>query len=163
MSAAHDDLSKESSHDILSLIAKAVPPAFTIPMLALKAFIANLNGVFVLGCLLAIGMFFHPAKGDDQVWYRRVLTVVTCLAWLLIFNETAANYIFNKYILGNDVDDHTYLIRFTAGAIIVFRLMILGFHAQVRTKKHDSATKAGNTEPKIKSARAHAAGAKRAA
>jgi hypothetical protein len=117
-----------------NFIAKAVPPAFTIPMVGLKAFIPSLNAVFVLGCVLAIGMYLHPAKIDDQIWYKRLLTVITCFAWLLIFNETAANFIFNKFILDNSVDDHTYIIRFAAGAIIVMRIIILGFGTESKTK-----------------------------
>lgn len=122
---------------LMHLFANAVPPSFTVPVIALKAFIPSLTAVFVLGCVLAIGMSLYITRStnEDLLWRvlenctRGFLMTVTCFAWLLIIDESAANEIVNKFILGNSVDDHTYIIRFTAGAIIVFRIITLGYNS----------------------------------
>jgi ABC-type Fe3+-siderophore transport system permease subunit len=131
---------------LLDIFVSAVPPAFTVPVIALKAFIPNLAGVFVLGCALAFAMAFQIALSRNPEWYRRVienvsqasLMVITCIAWLLIINESGANEILNRYFLGNSVEDHSYVIRFVAGAIIVLRIATLGYQSTAKEENSNA-------------------------
>jgi hypothetical protein len=113
----------ESGEDFFSLVGRAAPPAFTIPVLAFKAFIPDLAGVFILGCFLAVGLFFTSEKVGVVGWARKTSLLLSCFAWLAIIDEVGANEIFNKFILENSVDDHASVIRFSAGFIVCLNLI----------------------------------------
>lgn len=133
------------SDDFLNFVARTVPPAFTVPVLALKAFIPSLQGVFVLGSLLAIGMFF---QNTTKKWYERISLAATCFAWLLIIDEVGANEILNRYIMGNSVDDHTYVIRFLAGAFVILNSIAFGFYREPSSREPPSTKQEKRREQK---------------
>jgi hypothetical protein len=134
MPASATAASKENTNEIYSFVNKAAPPTFTFPVLALKAFLPSPLAVFVLGALLCVLMYFRAPKIGVTEWYNRFLVSLTCFAWLLIIDEAGADILLSKFILGNSVDDHTYIIKFVAGAIILFHMFLAGIqptHKQV--------------------------------
>lgn len=112
------------SNDLFDIISRSAPPSFTIPVLALKAFVPNLTAVFVLGFILAFGVVFRRDKSIS--WFDRIPIFISCFAWLLIIDEVGADDILNRYFLGNNMDDHTYLIRIVAGGVVVISMLFMG-------------------------------------
>lgn len=132
----------ESTSEIVKIFSRAMPSEFTVIIVAVMVIIpsGNEKQIVLLGIVAAILMaIFSPRIESTGTLTRRVLWRIllfqSCLAWVLVLQQGAANEILQQ--LFSTVEDLTGWLRFYIGVILIANVVLYGIA--------DSAKKSGTT------------------